>query len=115
MSNSTYNLRVAALSRFYRYAQTKDASRANPITQVKRRFTQEYASAQALDEEQVREGLGAINRARLDDLRDFSLLVTLLMTERRASEVASLCLGDLQPTRKGLMLRQGRVAQNAVP
>lgn len=92
VSNGTFNLRLAALSSFYRYAMRHDPEgfKSNPITLVERRNTQEYASAHALSQEEVQAALEKIDRSTPEGLRDYALLCVALTTGRRVAELASL-------------------------
>lgn len=92
IANSTYNLRLAILSSFYRYWQyaLPEQEVPNPIARCKRRPVQNYASAQPLSPGQLT-GFATIKRTGLAGLRDYALLAVALSTGRRASELAALC------------------------
>ena len=62
----------------------------NPIAILDRRDVQEYANAQPLSKEEVIETLQRIDRSVLAGKRDYALLLILLTTGRRASEILSL-------------------------
>lgn len=92
IANSTYNLRLAILSSFYRYWQyvQPELEVPNPIARCKRRTIQAYASAQPLSPGQLTH-FNSIDRTNLAGLRDYALLAVALSTGRRASELAALC------------------------
>lgn len=92
VANTTYNLRLAILSSFYRYWQqvTTDRDIPNPIAHVKRRPVQDYEHARALSESQLA-GMTGMQRTTPAGLRDYALLAVALFTGRRASELAALC------------------------
>jgi integrase len=95
---ATFNLRLAILSSFYRYALKMgivDTITSNPIERVTRRKTQAYKSAHGHDPTDVKTRLGEIDRATLPGARDYALLMTALTTGRRLSEIANLRMGDL--------------------
>jgi integrase len=87
---ATYNQRLAILSSFYEYARKRKVLSSNPIETLERAKVQEYASAQALDGEMVRESLQAIDQSTLRGARDYAILTIFLQTGRRAQEVARL-------------------------
>ena len=60
----------------------------NPITLVERKPVQSYANAQALDPKEVEPRLAKINTNTLAGVRDYALLLTALVTGRRAAEIA---------------------------
>ena len=92
VGNATYNQRLAVLSSFYHYVQQQRPGQdvPNPIDRVKRRPTQDYASAQPLSKKQIEQGLAAINRTNPQGLRDYALLSVALTTGRRVAELAAL-------------------------
>lgn len=91
VSNASFNLRLAALSSFYRYWQHQQPGREipNPIARVERGRIQEYASAEPLSHKRL-EGLHKIDLSTKQGLRDYALLQVALKTGRRASELAAL-------------------------
>ncbi len=92
VGNAAYNQRLAVLSSFYRYVQQQRPGQdvLNPIARLKRRPTQDYASAQPLSKKQTEHGLTAINRTLPDGARDYALLAVALSTGRRVAELAAL-------------------------
>jgi integrase/recombinase XerC len=87
---TTYNQRLSILSSFYAYARKRKVLSSNPIDALERAKVQEYAQAQALDGEMVREALQAIDQSTLRGARDYAILSVFLQTGRRALEVATL-------------------------
>ncbi len=69
----------------------------NPIDLLERREVQEYADAQPLSRERVKQVVDAIDRSVLAGKRDYALLLLFLSTGRRASEVLSLQLKHIEP------------------
>ncbi len=106
VSNATHNQRLAIISGFYRYLiqQYPGAPLVNPIDRVRRRPVQEYARVRALDPEQVRNALAAIDRSQSAGLRDYALLAVALTTGRRASELTGLLRKDVDETQGRLTL-----------
>src|SRR5260221_3954807 len=87
---TTYNQRLAILSSFYEHARKRQVLVINPIDLIDRAKVQEYAGAQALDDETVKAQLATIDQGTLRGARDYALLSVLLQTARRAQEVATL-------------------------
>lgn len=87
---TTANLRLAILSSFYTYAKKLKFLADNPIGILSREKVQDYASAQALDTDDVSTALQGIDQSTLKGARDYAILSVLLYTGRRAQEVATL-------------------------
>jgi integrase len=99
---ATHNRRLAIISSFYSYAiEGGLLEPPNPIDKIKRRKTQPYRAARALDADVVRRGLAAIDRAPLAGARDYALISVAVVSGRRVSELAGLRFGDLEPTESG--------------
>ncbi|HET8906823.1 MAG TPA: tyrosine-type recombinase/integrase [Ktedonobacterales bacterium] len=100
---TTANLRLAALSSFYRYALRHDFLRGeNPLERVERQVVQAYASARPLAYDDLRGRLAAIDLTTPAGLRDYALLLLGLHTGRRLSELAGL-------RREHIVIRASRV------
>lgn len=85
------------MSSFYRFAKERRLLRMdNPIEQIERRRIQDYASARALPKEQIAAALAKIDKQTLAGTRDYALILLLLGTGRRGSEVRLLKWKDLQ-------------------
>ncbi len=95
---ATYNQRLSVLSSFYTFARKRRLLLIdNPIDLLERREVQEYANAQPLSRERVKQVVDAIDRSVLAGKRDYALLLLFLSTGRRASEVLSLQLKHIEP------------------
>lgn len=100
---TTANLRLAAISSFYRYALRHDFLRGdNPIERVERQMVQSYAAARPIAYEELRTRLAKIDLATPAGLRDYALLLLGLHTGRRLSELAGL-------RREHIVIRASRV------
>lgn len=100
---TTANLRLAAISSFYRYALRHDFLRGdNPIERVERQTVQAYAAARPLAYDELRERLAEIDISAPAGLRDYALLLLGLHTGRRLSELAGL-------RREHIIIRASRV------
>lgn len=97
-SASTGNQRLAILSSFYTYALDRyllapmdDAGHIlNPLKIVSREKVEAYQGIHWLEPDEAKAALDKIDRANLLGKRDYAILVVLLATGRRLSEVASL-------------------------
>jgi integrase len=97
VSAATYNNRLTIISSFYRFAKERRLLRMeNPIEQIERRKIQDYVSARPLFKEQIATALAAIERTTLAGMRDYALILLLLGTGRRGSEVRQLKWKDVQ-------------------
>jgi site-specific recombinase XerD len=100
---TTANLRLAAISSFYRYALRHDFLRGgNPVERVERQAVQAYAAARPLAYDDLRMRLAEIDLATPAGLRDYALLLLGLHTGRRVSELAGL-------RREHIIIRASRV------
>lgn len=100
---TTANLRLAAISSFYRYALRHDFLRGgNPIERVERQAVQSYAAARPLAYDDLRMRLAEIDLSTPAGLRDYALLLLGLHTGRRVSELAGL-------RREHMIIRASRV------
>jgi site-specific recombinase XerD len=96
ISANTYNNRLTIISSFYRFAKERRFFHLdNPIEQIERRKVQDYISARPLFNEQIATAFAKMNRQTLAGKRDYALLLLLLSTGRRASEVRQLQWKDL--------------------
>lgn len=100
---TTANLRLAAISSFYRYALRHDFLRGdNPVERVERQIVQSYAAAHPIAYDDLRASLAAIDLTTAAGLRDYALLLLGLHTGRRLSELAGL-------RREHIVIRASRV------
>ncbi len=103
---ATYNNRLTIISSFYRFAKDRRLLRMdNPIEQIERRKHQDYASAQPLFKDQIAAALAKIEKHTLTGTRDYALILLLLGTGRRGSEVRQLRWKDLQFHENGITIR----------
>lgn len=100
---TTANLRLAAISSFYRYALRHDFLRGgNPVERVERQAVHSYAAARPLAYDDLRMRLAEIDLSTPAGLRDYALLLLGLHTGRRVSELAGL-------RREHIIIRASRV------
>jgi site-specific recombinase XerD len=93
---ATFNNRLAIISSFFTFAARRELiPDGNPTIYVERRKTQQYARAQAIAPDTIREALQKIDRNTQQGKRDYALLVLGLSTGRRLSELAGLRCGDV--------------------
>lgn len=89
---ATQAQRIATISSFYDYAIRRKHVRhiANPVTLMKRPEVEAYAGAQAIPPEILRERIAKIDTSTQQGKQDLAILLVLLSTGRRVSEVAKL-------------------------
>ncbi len=104
-SGATINLRLAALSSFYGFVERMGLPmpqwengqgilrQGNPCTQVQR-TRQEPPPPRGLDTGEIKRLLAAVPDS-LAGKRDKAIILTLLLTGRRRSEILNLTVGDL--------------------
>jgi site-specific recombinase XerD len=95
VAGATYNQRLASISSFYVYSIKRRWLLRNPIELVERRVAHYNNAALPLDTEMVKQALKSIDRSTLLGKRDYALLVILLNTGRRVTEVCELKCGDI--------------------
>lgn len=101
-SQSTVNLRLSAVSSFYRFAGERGLRADNPVDGVKREAVTPYGKATWLSPEEGEDlaFVGAIDQTTHQGRRDYALALLYLTGAFRVSEVAGLTVGSLR--------RQGR-------
>jgi site-specific recombinase XerD len=96
VAESTRDQRLAILSSFYQYADTRrKVPFSNPITMIERSPIEAYAGAVALSEDHVQATLASIDRSKLLGLRNYTLLLVLFTTGGRVGQVQRLTRGVL--------------------
>lgn len=91
VASATQSQRLAIISSFYGYAiKRRHLLTSNPIDCVDRPSVDPYEQALAIEQEEIEARLRSIDKTTLQGARDLALLVVLLSTGRRVSEVASL-------------------------
>ncbi len=106
VSAATYNNRLTTISSFYTFARERRLLRMeNPIEQIERRKIQDYVSARPFFKDQIASALAKIERQTVAGARDYALILLLLGTGRRGSEVRQLTWQDMQIYDGGITLR----------
>lgn len=106
ISATTYNNRLGTISSFYRFAKERRLFHLeNPLEQIERRKVQDYISAHPLFNEQIADAFAKIDQQTLPGKRDYALLLLLLATGRRASEVRQLQWKDLLLYDRGITIQ----------
>lgn len=98
LSPATQAQRIATISSFYDYAIRRRHIRhiANPVTLMKRPEVGPYAGAQAIPPEILRERLAKIDVSTQQGKQDLAILLVLVSTGRRVSEIAKLRREDVE-------------------
>jgi integrase/recombinase XerC len=96
VAESTRDQRLAILSSFYQYADTRrKVPFSNPITMIERSPIEAYAGAVALSEDHVQAALASIDQSTLIGQRNYTLLLVLFTTGGRVGQVQRLTRGAL--------------------
>ncbi len=96
VAESTRDQRLAILSSFYQYADTRrKVPFSNPITMIERSPIEAYAGAVALSEDHVQAALAEIDQSTLIGQRNYTLLLVLFNTGGRVGQVQRLTRGAL--------------------
>lgn len=102
---ATQNQRYAILSSFYQYANKRGFTECgNPIELVDRARVKPFEQAIGLEPEDAKDFLHDIDPRTTAGLRNMTLLLVLMVTGRRANEVASLRWKHVLLGRKKTML-----------
>lgn len=102
---ATQNQRYAILSSFYQYANKRGFTECgNPIELVDRARVKPFEQAIGLEPEDAKDFLHDIDPHTTSGLRNMTLLLVLMVTGRRANEVASLRWKHVLLGRKKTML-----------
>ena len=123
-SQSTINLRLSAVSSFFRFAQGRGLRPDNPVDGVEREAVTPYGRATWLSPEEGEDlaFLNAIDTTTAQGRRDYALALVYLTGAFRVSEVARLTVGDLRRlgrrlfvtyTRKGGATEEVQLAEAA--
>lgn len=98
-SARTRNNRLAAIHSFFRYAALEHPEHAQTIARVMAIPTKRYQHHEIsyLDREEITTLLAAPERSRWLGRRDHALILTLIQTGLRVSELTSLRVSDLHP------------------
>jgi len=95
-SAATVNRHLAAIRALYKAALDEGLLERNPAAGVKTLETSADGNTPALKKEQVEAMLRAIDRATLQGVRDYALILLLVRTGLRREEAARLQVADLQ-------------------
>jgi integrase/recombinase XerD len=96
VASATQGQRLSILSSFYAYAIKRGhLSTTNPILLVDRPTIEAYGQSRAIEHDELAERLKEIDLSTERGLRDMAILLVLLHTGRRVSEVASLTRKDV--------------------
>jgi site-specific recombinase XerD len=90
---TTVGARIACLSSYYRFLIRMDAVSANPCEKLERPRPRQ-ATARGLGSDDLRRLLAAIPETQVG-MRDRAIILTLVLTGRRRSEVLALKAGDI--------------------
>lgn len=100
-ADATIAAHLAALSAFYKYAQTEGLTDHNPVAGVPRPSVEPYGKAISLTRDQAAQVLRQVDRATVEGRRDYAMLVLELTTGIRRAELVNIHRRDLADTPAG--------------
>jgi len=115
-STRTRNNRLAAIHSLYRYAALQHPEHAQTTARVMAIPTKRYQQQDIsdLDLAEIKALLGAPDRSRWEGRRDHALLLTMIHTGIRVSELTTLRVRDINPGRAAHLQITARDANDAV-
>jgi site-specific recombinase XerD len=93
---SSIRQHLAAISGYYTFCISRDLTLSNPVKGVNRPLVNAYTNATWLAKDQAKALLSQPNLNTVKGKRDYAILVTLLLTGLRRSELANIRRGDIQ-------------------
>lgn len=103
-TSSTISQHLAAISGYYNFCISRDLTVYNPTRGVIRPSIHAYTSATWLNKDQAKLLLSQPDRNTVKGKRDYAILLTLLLTGLRRSELAGIKRGDVQERGEKLYL-----------
>ncbi len=103
-ASSTIRQHLATVSGYYSFCISRDLTLYNPVKGVSRPSVHAYTSANWLTKDQAKELLGQPSRQTVKGKRDYAILLTLLLTGLRRSELANIKRGDIREKGEKLYL-----------
>ena len=96
VASTTFRVRLSILASFYAYAEKNEVVAVNPVKRVEppRRIIEH--AAPTMHAQKLKTDLKAIDRGTVAGQRDYALLSVALETLRRVSELAGLCMKDIE-------------------
>lgn len=101
---STIRQHLAAISGYYTFCISRDLTIYNPVKGVNKPSVNAYTNATWLDKNQAKALLSQPNRYTVKGKRDYAILLTLLLTGLRRSELTNIRRGDIQERGEKLYL-----------
>jgi len=95
-ATSTIRQHLAAVSGYYSFCISRDLTLYNPVKGVSRPSVHAYSTANWLSKDQAKSLLAQPNQQTVKGKRDYAILLTLLLTGLRRSELANIRKGDIQ-------------------
>ncbi len=101
---STIKQHLSAVSGYYNFCISRRITLYNPATGVNRPVVQAYTNASWLDKAQAKLLLSQPNRSTVKGKRDYAILLTLILTGLRRSELTNIRRGDVEERGEKLYL-----------
>lgn len=107
LSNTTINHRVRSLKQFYQYLVVESIVPANPAEKIDRRKAP-VNLIETFTEEQLAKLLAVPDKTRFVGLRDYAMMLLLLDTGVRLSELVGIKLVDLKLSENEIVITEGK-------
>jgi len=101
---STIRQHLATVSGYYSFCISRDLTVYNPVKGVARPSVHAYTSASWLTKDQAKKLLSQPDRETVKGKRDYTIILTLLLTGLRRSELANIRRGDIKEKGEKLYL-----------
>lgn len=103
-ASSTIRQRLAAISGYYTFCISRNLTLHNPVRGVSRPSVDAYSDATWLNKDQAKTLVSQPSLTTVKGKRDYAVLLTLLLTGLRRSELANIRRGDIQERGEKLYL-----------
>lgn len=95
-ASSTINQHLAALSGYYTFCISRNLTIYNPVKGINKPSVNAYTTATWLDKNQAKALLSQPDRQTVKGKRDYAILLTLILTGLRRSELTNIRRGDIR-------------------
>lgn len=110
----TVNMRIRSLRQFFNFLVREGYLAQNPAARVEKLKTEEVLIT-ALTHEQVKKILSATDRKTFTGLRDYTMLVLMLETGMRLSEISNLKISDINFKERSIKVFGKGARERVVP
>lgn len=107
LSQTTVNHRVRSVKQFYKYLSTECLVNVNPAEKLERKKNKAVV-IETFTEKQLTELLNATNKDRFVGFRDYTMILFLLDTGVRVSELVGVKLSDIRMNDNEVIITKGK-------